>query len=38
MKSLAHQDSKKVAGPWTVDARSLLPFVGDAGPFGVVGS
>jgi hypothetical protein len=37
-KSLAHDGSKNVPGPWTLDARSLLPSVGVARPPGVVGS
>jgi hypothetical protein len=38
MKSRGHVDSKNVHGPSTVDARSLLPFDGDARPVAVVGS
>lgn len=37
-KSRAQEGSKKVAGPWTVVATSLVPFVGDAVPFAVAGS
>ncbi len=34
MKSRAHAGSKKVAGPWTVEATSLDPLAGDASPPG----